>query len=103
MEETMFEVTEKATEVIKQTFESREIPPIRIETSHSWGGPSLGMVPSEPHDDDMTFADKGITFLVGKELFDRVKPIRVDFVESPMGSGFQISSNLANASGSSCS
>ena len=30
----MVEVTEKATEVIKQTFESREIPPIRIETSH---------------------------------------------------------------------
>jgi hypothetical protein len=30
----MFEVTEKATEVIKQTFESREtIPPIRIEAS----------------------------------------------------------------------
>jgi hypothetical protein len=34
MEETMFEVTGKATEVIKQTFESQEkIPPIRIEAS----------------------------------------------------------------------
>jgi hypothetical protein len=34
MEETMFEVTEKATDVIKQTFKSRkEMPPIRIEAS----------------------------------------------------------------------
>ena len=32
----MFEVTEKATEVIKQTFKSRkEIPPIRVEASDS--------------------------------------------------------------------
>ena len=61
------------------------------------------MVPSEPHDDDMTFVDKGITFLVRKELFDQVKPIRVDFVDSPLGSGFQISSSLAKASGSCCS
>ena len=61
------------------------------------------MVPSEPHDDDMTFTDKGLTFLVSKELFEQVKPIRVDFVDSPMGSGFQISSNLAKASGSCCS
>jgi len=61
------------------------------------------MVPDEPHDDDMTFTDKGLTFLVSKELFERVKPIRVDFVDSPMGSGFQISSNLANACGPCCS
>jgi hypothetical protein len=34
MEETMFEVTEKATEVIKQTLKSRKkMPPIRIEAS----------------------------------------------------------------------
>jgi len=34
MEETMFEVTEKATKLIKQAFESRkEVPPIRIEAS----------------------------------------------------------------------
>jgi len=32
----MFEVTEKATEAIKQTFKSRkEMPPIRIEVSDS--------------------------------------------------------------------
>ena len=34
VEETMFEATEKATEMIKHTFQSRKImPPIRIEVS----------------------------------------------------------------------
>ena len=61
------------------------------------------MVPSEPQDDDMTFTEKGLTFLISKELFNRVKPIRVDFVDSPIGSGFQISSNLSKACGPCCS
>ena len=61
------------------------------------------MVPDEPHDDDMSFTDQGITFVVSKELYERVKPIRVDFVDSPMGSGFQISSYLAKACGTGCS
>ena len=61
------------------------------------------MVPDEPHDDDMIFTEKGITFMVSKELFERVKPLRVDFVDSPMGSGFQISSNLAKGCGPCCS
>ena len=61
------------------------------------------MVPDEPHDDDMTFNDKGLTFLVRKELFERLKPIRVDYVDSPMGSGFRISSNLTKACGPCCS
>ena len=59
MEETMFDATEKATEMIKHTFKFRnQMPPIRIEVSgDTWGGPSLGMVPDEPHDDDMIFTD----------------------------------------------
>ncbi len=48
----------------------------------------------------MVFTEKGITYLVGKELYESVKPIRVDFVDSPMGPGFHISSNLDKACGS---
>jgi Fe-S cluster assembly iron-binding protein IscA len=58
------------------------------------------MVPDEPTDEDMVFTEGGVTYLVSKELYESVKPIRVDFVESPMESGFQISSNLENACGS---
>ena len=61
------------------------------------------MVPDEPHDDDMVFTEKGVTFVVSKELFERVKPLRVDFVDSLMGSGFQISSNLTHPRVSCCS
>ena len=59
----------------------------------------MGMVPDEPNDDDMVFTERGITYLVGKELYESVKPIRVDYVESPMGSGFHISSNLEKTCG----
>jgi Fe-S cluster assembly iron-binding protein IscA len=58
------------------------------------------MVPDEPNDDDMVFAERGITYLVSKELYESVKPIRVDYVESPMGPGFHISSSLGKACGS---
>jgi len=58
------------------------------------------MVPDEPNDDDMVFTERGITYLVSKELYESVKPIRVDYVESPMGPGFHISSNLGKACGS---
>jgi Fe-S cluster assembly iron-binding protein IscA len=58
------------------------------------------MVPDEPTDDDMVFTERGITYLVSKELYESVKPIRVDYVESPMGPGFHIASNLGKACGS---
>ena len=58
------------------------------------------MVPDEPNDGDMVFTERGITYLVSKELYESVKPIRVDYVESPMGPGFHISSNLEKACGS---
>ncbi|MBW1935620.1 MAG: Fe-S cluster assembly protein HesB [Deltaproteobacteria bacterium] len=48
--------------------------------------------------------EDGITYLVNKELFEMVKPVRVDFVESVYGSGFSISSNLNTGAGcGSCS
>jgi len=37
--------------------------------------------------------------MVNKDLLERVKPIKLDFVDSPMGSGFNISSNLSNLKG----
>jgi len=41
-----------------------------------------------------------MTYVVEKTLFEQVKPIKVDYVSTPNGSGFSISSNLK--AGSTC-
>lgn len=63
------------------------------------------MALDESKSDDEIFEDRGITFLIEKTLFERVKPITVDFVTTPRGSGFKLTSNLeeGGACGSSCS
>jgi Fe-S cluster assembly iron-binding protein IscA len=38
-----------------------------------------------------------MTYVVEKTLFEQVKPIKVDYVNTPSGSGFSISSNLKAA------
>jgi iron-sulfur cluster assembly protein len=62
------------------------------------------MALDEPQQSDMTYTDHGVTFAIDKDLLERVKPIRVDFVESAEGSGFHLSSSLATGGGcdSSC-
>jgi len=61
------------------------------------------MALDEPKEDDEVLKDNGITYLINKELLERVKPINVDFVDSPYGAGFSISSGLATAPGGGCS
>ena len=58
------------------------------------------MALDEPKDSDEIIEDNGIKYLIDKNLYEEVKPINVDFVESAMGSGFSIMSNLAK--GNSC-
>ena len=57
------------------------------------------MALDEPQEKDMTFTDKGVTFAVEKALFEKAKPIRVDFIESAKGSGFKLTSSLATGDG----
>ncbi|HYA15281.1 MAG TPA: hypothetical protein VEF33_13175 [Syntrophales bacterium] len=58
------------------------------------------MALDESRDGDEIFKDDGITFLINKELYELVKPIKVDFIVTPRGSGFKVSSSLD--AGSSC-
>ena len=51
------------------------------------------MALDEPRDDDTVFTESGVTYLVNKDLYDQVKPIKVDFVDTPRGSGFQVTSS----------
>jgi len=56
----------------------------------------LGMALDEPKENDEVFNEGGLTFLVNKDLLDSVKPINVEFVETPKGSGFSVTSALNN-------
>jgi adenine/guanine phosphoribosyltransferase-like PRPP-binding protein len=51
------------------------------------------------------FEENGLTFLVEKSLLDEAKPIKLDYIVTPQGEGFYISSALARASdcGGGCS
>ena len=96
MDANVFQVTEKADQMIQQFFqEKKEKPIVRVFLSQGgWSGPSLGMALDEPKDDDEIVKNNGVTYLVNKQLLDQVKPIVVDFIESGWGSGFSISSSL---------
>ena len=61
----------------------------------------MGMALDGPNQEDKTFSDQGITFVIDNRLYEQVKPINIDYVNSPMGAGFQIASNL-NAASSGC-
>ena len=103
----MFEVTEKASVKLKELLKDREdIPGIRIVLSQGgWAGPSLGMALDGPGDKDEVFDDRELTYIIEKGLYETVKPIKVDYVNSYMGAGFDISSglNMGSTCGSSCS
>ena len=54
----------------------------------------MGIALDEPRDRDLTFHDRGITYVIGKDLFEKARPIRVDFETSARGSGLKILSKL---------
>jgi len=55
---------------------------------------------STPNDD--VFEDRGVTYLVEKDLFEKVKPIAVEFITTPRGGGFKLTSSLSQE-GACCS
>ena len=56
------------------------------------------MALDESTKEDEVFEDRGVTYLVEKTLFEKVKPIVVDFVTTPRGSGFKLTSSLSQES-----
>lgn len=65
----------------------------------------MGMALDESRDNDEVFDDRGVTYVIDKDFLEQVKPIKVDYVNSPMGSGFSISSSMqmGGSCGGSCS
>ena len=92
----MLEVSETASEEIKRFLQGREgLQSIRILlTEGDWKGPHLVMALDEPRSDDQVFMEKGVTFLIERKLFERVKPINIDYVHSDRGAGFAMKSDL---------
>ena len=103
----MFQVSEKASEMIKDYLKDKEANlTVRVMMHEGgWSGPSLGLTLDESHDDDEVFTDREVTYVMDRTLFDRVKPVAVDYVSTPRGSGFKLSSNMDAGAGcgTSCS
>jgi len=60
------------------------------------------MALDESTTEDEVFEDQGIKYLVEKTLLEKVKPISVDYITTPRGGGFKLTSSLSqeNACGS---
>jgi len=97
----MFEVSEKAGKKIQEFLESvEETHAVRIMlTEGGCCGPALGMALDELRDGDQEFHEQGFTFLMTKDLFEQAKPVYIDFIETPSGSGFRVSSSLEAGGG----
>jgi len=65
----------------------------------------LGLALDESKEDDEVFNEQGIKYVMSKSLFEKVKPVEIDYVQSAHGAGFKLSSNLdgGEGCGSSCS
>ncbi|HUN55694.1 MAG TPA: IscA/HesB family protein [Smithella sp.] len=102
----MFTVTEKALEVIKDFVKEKKADSaVRITLAMGCSGPALGMALDDPRNDDEVFDEKGTKFVIEKDIYNQAKPIHVDFVDTPHGSGFKLTSALSAASdgcGSCC-
>ena len=55
----------------------------------------------EARDGDKMFKEDGITFIIDDQLFEEAKPVKIDYIDSAMGAGFSITSNLSY--GAACS
>ena len=94
--ELMFEVTEEAANRIKEYLKGQKDPkPIRVlVTEGGYRGAYLVMAQDNRKENDEVFTDRGVTYIVEKELFERAKPIRIDYVKSIFGGGYILDSQL---------
>jgi iron-sulfur cluster assembly protein len=60
------------------------------------------MALDEPKIEDEVFEEKGVKYIIDKDIYNQAKPINIDFVNLPQGSGFKLTSSLSSAEGGSC-
>ncbi|MCI5125888.1 MAG: adhesin [Candidatus Electrothrix sp. AR5] len=101
----MIELTETAIENVKEYLREQKIESaVRIAMmSGGCSGPSLGLAIDEAKENDLTFEQDGVKFLVEKDLVETCGTITVDFIEASTsgcgcsGSGFSIKSKKSLA------
>ncbi len=54
----------------------------------------MGMALDEPKEDDQIFQESGVTYLINKQLFEQVKPVKIEYVETARGAGYRVSASL---------
>ncbi len=47
----------------------------------------------EPTEKDEVLEEDGITYIIDKRLFDRVKPLRIEFIQDAAGARFEVTHN----------
>lgn len=107
----MLEVTEAAAKNVKEYLNQQNIESAVRITMMSGGcsGPALGLAIDEAKENDLTFEQNGVSFLVEKGLSEICGGIKVDFIESGggcgcSGGGFSITSeNPLPDAGGGCS
>jgi len=98
----MLDVTDKAINFLMNLMEKIEgEQKVRLSMVETCGGNDLELILDQPHDDDEVIVIHGITFLIAKDLYEKAKPIGIDFIEYTPGAGFKITSNL-KGDGSCC-
>lgn len=97
----MFEITETALENLKSYLQQNNTESaIRIALMQGGcAGPVLGLALDEVKDNDTTFHEDTIRFLIEKELLSTCGAVKIDFVEAEHGSGFSITSTNAIGGG----
>jgi len=91
---TILEVTEKADEAIRPFLENwTGASTIRILRQNALG-PELALVFDEPGEKDLTVTVRNIAFAINRDLLDKARPIRIDFVECGGRKGFLLTSSL---------
>jgi len=63
------------------------------------------MALDEPRNEDEVIEEKGTKFVIDKDLLNQAQPINVDFITTPEGAGFKLTSSLSQEGGGcgSCS
>lgn len=102
----MLTVSDKASEVILDFLkDKKEGASIRVFMNMGCSGPSLGMSLDDANvEADQVISAGGATFVIEKDLFNQAKPINIDFITTPQGAGFKLTSSLPEDAGcGSCS
>ena len=97
----MLTVTDKASEEIRDFLKDKKPGAfIRVFLNMGCSGPSLGMALDDANAEaDEVLSAGGATFIVEKELLNQVKPIQIDFITTPQGAGFKLTSSLPEGGG----